>query len=256
MFDRPRVIPCLLIDGRNLVKTVRFKQPRYLGDPINAIKIFNEKEVDELCVLDITRNRSKVDFEYLEKMATEAFMPLSYGGGIDRIEQAAELFHMGFEKIVLNTSLVEKPNLITSIAERFGSQSVIASIDVKKNLFGKRTCYIRCATKSTGRDPLKLCVEAEKLGAGEILLNSISNDGMMNGYDISLIKEITSSVNIPVIACGGAGQISHFREAVIEGGAHAVAGGSIFVYYGPKKAVLINYPTESEMQKANLFQGV
>ena len=254
MFDRPRIIPCLLIDRGKLVKTVRFKNPRYLGDPVNAIKIFNEKEVDELCILDITKNSSKkIDFELLKNMSTESFMPLSYGGGIRTLDEAEEIFHIGFEKVTLNTSLVENPSLITNIANRFGSQSVIASIDVKDNIFSQKNCYIRCGTKKIKVKPRELCMMAEGLGAGEILLNSITKDGMMTGYDTALIKEISSSVKIPVIACGGAGKIEHFQDAVVEGGAHAVAGGSIFVYYGAKRAVLISYPTENELLQAKIY---
>lgn len=255
MFDRPRIIPCLLIDDRNLVKTIRFRKPRYLGDPINAIKIFNEKEVDEVCILDITRNVNKqIDFYYLKKMTTEAFMPLSYGGGIKTVADAAELFRIGFEKVVLNTSLVEKPDLIGEIADRFGSQSVVASVDVKTGFRGKKTCFISNGLSNTKKSPLELCKEAEALGVGEILLNSITNDGMMGGYDIALLREVTSEINIPVIACGGAGTLEHFKTAVEKGGAHAVAGGSIFVYFGAKKAVLINYPTEEEMRNSGLYE--
>lgn len=254
MFNRPRIIPCLLIDNRKLVKTIRFKNPRYLGDPINAIKIFNEKEVDELCILDIRKyNLKKIDFEYLRKMTTEAFMPLSYGGGIQTIDEVTELFRMGFEKVILNTALVERPILITDIVNRFGSQSIVASVDVKDNIFGRKNCYIRCGTKKIEMNPVDLCIYAESLGVGEIFLNSITRDGMMSGYDIAMLKEISSSVNVPVIACGGAGKLQHFHEAIVDGGAHAVAGGSIFLYYGAKKAVLISYPSEDERLQAEIY---
>ncbi|MCI8957380.1 MAG: imidazole glycerol phosphate synthase subunit HisF [Eubacterium sp.] len=252
MFDRPRVIPCLLIQNKNMVKTKYFKNPNYLGDPINAVKIYNEKMVDELCILDITRNKKEIDFDYLYNIATEAFMPLSYGGGIETIEQIKELFWIGFEKVVINTSLVKNPVLIEQAVSYAGSQSIVASIDVKKTIFGKQKCFIKCGSRNTGFSPISLAKRAEELGVGEILLNSIDCDGMMKGYDLRLIREISANIRIPLIACGGAGRISDLKEA-IEAGANAVAAGSMFVYYGENKAVLINYPDEKEMIKAELF---
>lgn len=252
MFDRPRVIPCLLIHNKNMVKTKCFKNPNYLGDPINAVKIYNEKMVDELCVLDITRNRKGIDFDYLYSIATEAFMPLSYGGGIETIDQVKQLFRIGFEKVVINTSLVRNPVLISQIVSYAGSQSIVASIDVKKTIFGKQRCFIHCGSKNSGISPINLAKRAEKLGVGEIFLNSIDCDGMMKGYDLKLIHEISENIRIPLIACGGAGRFSDLKKA-IEAGANAVAAGSIFVYYGEKRAVLIHYPDEDEMIKAGLL---
>lgn len=254
MFDRPRLIPCLLMDNGNLVKTKKFKNPNYLGDPINTVKIYNEKEVDELCILDITKKAKKIDFDFLKNITMEAFMPLSYGGGIVEIEQAKKLYHIGFEKLVFNTSLIEKPDLIREVSTYAGSQSVVASIDVKKNPWFGSKCFIDCGRKRINITPVSLAKQAEELGAGEIFLNSMDRDGMMEGYDLNLIREVALSVNIPVIACGGAGTIEDLKLA-IEAGAHAAAAGSIFVYYGTRNAVLINYPDEDSLIQSGIFAG-
>ncbi len=255
MFDRPRIIPSLLIDNYKLVKTIKYQNPRYLGDPINAIKIFNEKEVDELCVLDITRNKNKrIDFEYLQKITSEAFMPLSYGGGIKTEEEAIELVRIGFEKVVINSAFASDPSILNKISASCGSQSVVASIDVKTDVFGRKRFYSQWGTKNEKISPLEMCKIAEASGAGELLVNSITNDGMMNGYDIDLLKEITDSVGIPVIACGGAGKISDLYDGAKQAHVSALCAGSMFVYYGKKKAVLINYPSEKEMREAGLYE--
>lgn len=249
MYMRPRIIPCLTMIDRGLVKTTQFKNPRYLGDPVNSVKIFNGKGVDELCILDIRASSQQKgpDFEYLKDIASEAFMPLSYGGGITKLSEIEQLFYIGYEKVVINTALVNKPELIKEAVAFAGSQSIVASIDVKTELFGKRTCYIHDGTKKVNMDPVTLAIQAEKLGVGEIFINSISRDGTMQGYDIDLIKQITSAVKIPVIACGGAKDIQDFKKALQDGGAHAVAAGSMFVYYGKQKAVLITVPLEEEL---------
>lgn len=254
MIIRPRIIPTLLIDEGNLVKTKHFKNPNYLGDPINAIKIFNEKGVDELCVLDISASKkSKTpDMKLLKNMATEAFMPLSYGGGVTTFEQMKEIFYMGFEKVVLNTSFVQNFDLFEKAAVYFGSQSIVASVDYKKGL-GKNSCYIMDGTQKVRYTPVELSLEAEKLGAGEILLYSIDHDGMKNGYDIKMISEITRRIQIPVIACGGAGDLKDLKNA-LDAGAHAVAAGSLFVYFGNRDAVLINFPDEKELIQNNIFE--
>jgi len=244
-----------LLKEQGLVKTVKFAYPNYLGDPVNAVKIFNEKEVDELCVLDIeaSKEEKKPDFEFLERIASEAFMPLSYGGGISCLEDIKKIFHIGFEKVVLNTIFVEKPELVQEAAAYAGSQSIVVSIDVKKNLFKGYTAFIKGGTVKTEKEPYILAKMAESIGAGEILVNSIDRDGTMKGYDLELIKEITKCVGIPVIACGGAGGIDDLKAALTEGGAHAVAAGSMFVYYGRKKAVLINTPSEKELFDKGIF---
>lgn len=255
MYNRPRIIPCLLIQNQGLVKTVKFSNPNYLGDVINAVKIFNEKEVDELCLLDITASVEKrePDFEFLQDISSEAFMPMSYGGGITNLEQAKKIFYIGYEKVILNTSFVENPGLINKIAGYAGSQSVVVSIDAKKKLLNGYHCYINGGRLKTDKTPQELAVLAENLGAGEILLNSLDRDGTMQGYDLNLVKSVTEKVHIPVIACGGASGIHDLKQVLKEGHAHAAAAGSIFVYYGKKKAVLINMPEEQELITGGVY---
>ena len=252
MFDRPRIIPTLLIDNGRLVKTIQFNRPNYLGDPINAVKIFNEKLADELCILDISRNRKDIDYGFLHDLATEAFMPLSYGGGITSVEQVKKLFKIGFEKVTINSGLFSGPTLIREAVKYAGSQSIVASIDVRKTLLHGNKCFICNGSKNTRIAPIDMARKAEELGVGELFLNSIDRDGMMNGYDLDLIREVSSVLSIPMIACGGAGGLADIKSA-IDAGAQAVAAGSIFVYYGAKKAVLINYPTETELSEAGIF---
>lgn len=254
MFNRPRIIPTLLIDDRDLIKTVQFGKRTYLGDPVNAVKIFNRKGIDELSILDIgaSKNQREPDYEILKDIASEAFMPLSCGGGITDLEQVYELLKIGYEKVVLNTALVRNPELITKSAENFGSQSIVASIDAKKTGSGYK-CFISDGTEESKWNPVDLAKEAERLGAGEIIINSIDNDGMMKGYDIDLVRSVSDSVNIPVIAIGGAGGINDLKTVLHEGHAHAVAGGSMFVYYGKLKAVLITAPSEEELTAAGIY---
>ena len=248
---RPRVIPCLLLKNDGLVKTVKFKDPKYLGDPINIVRIFNDKEVDELIFLDITatiENRPP-NLEVLSKITSECFMPLGYGGGIRTLEDVKKLLAMGVEKIVLNTSAVEDPALIRAAADYAGSQAVVISIDVKKTMFGKYEVYTRGGKKGTGLDPVKFAAEMEKQGAGELFVNSIDRDGMMQGYDLELVRRVADSVTVPVVACGGAGNIQHLAEA-IQAGASAAAAGSMFVFQGPLRGVLISYPAQEELKRA------
>lgn len=256
MFTRPRIIPTLLIDDRDLIKTVQFGKRTYLGDPVNAVKIFNRKGIDELSILDIgaTRNNRDPDFELLKDIASEAFMPLSYGGGVKTVEQIHDLLAIGYEKIVLNTALVRTPELITKAAEMFGSQSVVASIDAKKT-GGRYKCCIADGTEVVNKTPVNLAKEAEKLGAGEIIINSIDQDGMMSGYDIELVKSVVDVVKVPVIAIGGAGGIKDLKNVLENGHAHAAAGGSMFVYYGRLKAVLITAPSEAELTAAGIYRN-
>lgn len=255
MIKRPRVIPLLCIDGEDLVKTTQFKKPRYLGDPINAVKIFNGKFVDELCILDITasKNNKGPQFDLLKDIAVQAFMPLSYGGGITKIEEIKRLFKMGYEKVVINTAFIQQPELIQQAAAFAGNQSIVVSIDVKRSITGKPIVYTMDGTVKVNQSLTAVAQLAEKLGAGELIINSIDRDGMMNGYDIELIKEVTEAVSIPVIACGGASTVNDFKQALNEGGAHAVAAGSLFVYYGPKKAVLITAPSEKSLVDAGVY---
>ena len=248
---RPRVIPCLLLKNEGLVKTVKFKDPKYLGDPINIVRIFNDKEVDELIFLDIlaTVENRRPNFELLGKITSECFMPLGYGGGIRTLEDVKQLLSMGVEKIVLNTSAVENPSLIRAAADYASSQAVVISLDVKKTLLGKYEVYTRGGKKGTGLDPVKFAVEMEKQGAGELFLNSIDRDGTMQGYDLELVRRVADSVTVPVVACGGAGNIQHLAEA-IQAGASAAAAGSMFVFQGPLRGVLISYPAQEELKRA------
>jgi imidazole glycerol-phosphate synthase subunit HisF len=248
---RPRVIPALLLKGQGLVKTVKFKDPKYLGDPINIVRIFNDKEVDELALLDITatpENRGP-QFELLKNITSEAFIPLAYGGGIRSMEDVRKLLSIGIEKLIMNTSAVENSSLIRETADYAGSQAVVASIDVKKNFLGKYEVFTRCGQKKTGLDPVKHAIEMEKMGAGEIIINSIDRDGTMQGYDLDLVRRVADAVSVPVVACGGAGNLTHVSEAIKQGHASAAAAGSIFVFQGPLRGVLISYPTPKELKE-------
>ncbi|MFZ5945165.1 MAG: AglZ/HisF2 family acetamidino modification protein [Bacillota bacterium] len=252
---KSRVIPCLLLKNRGLVKTVKFKDPRYIGDPINCVKIFNDKEVDELVFLDIqaTMGKRKPQFDIISDIASECFMPLCYGGGINTLEDIQKILNIGVEKIAINSHAIEKPEFVRDASRAFGSQSIVVSIDVKKSLFGKYQVYSDSGIKSTRLTPIEHAMRMEEMGAGEILLNSIDKDGTMAGYDLELIKMVSESVHIPVIACGGAGDISHFKEAIDFGKASAVAAGSLFVFQGSLRAVLINYPEYKVLE--NLLNG-
>jgi cyclase len=245
-----RVIPCLLLRDGGLVKTVKFKDSKYLGDPINAVRIFNEKEVDELVFLDISATPAgrAPNFDLVEDIASEAFMPFSYGGGISRLDQIKRLYHLGVEKIILNTAAALSPQLVSDAALLAGSSGVVVSIDVRRGRLGKYTVCIQCGQHDTKRDPVSYAQEMERHGAGEILLNSIDRDGTMQGYDLELIGLVAEAVSVPVVAVGGAGVLSHFRQAVDKGAA-AVGAGSMFVFHGKHRAVLITYPDYGELEK-------
>ena len=247
---KTRVIPCLLLKDLGLVKTVKFQDEKYVGDPINAVKIFNEKEVDELIFLDImaTAEKRKPPFELLAKIASECFIPFSYGGGIRNIEDMKKILEIGIEKVALNSYAFQDPLFIKKAAEEFGSQSIIVSIDARKNANGNYEVFIDRGQKATGKNPLEWALVVEKLGAGEILLNSIDRDGTMEGYDLGLIEIVAKSVQIPVIASGGAGKLEDFQKAKVAG-ASAVSAGSLFVFVGPYRAVLMNYPSQEELEK-------
>lgn len=247
---RTRVIPCLLLQHQGLVKTLKFRNPKYIGDPINTIKIFNDKEVDELIILDIAASREKTgpNYSVIETIATECFMPVCYGGGITNYEQVEALVKLGIEKVTLNTAAFTTPGLITKLAEAFGSQAIVVAVDVKKNLFGKYEVVIEDGTQTTKKDPVTYAKEVARLGAGELFVNSIDRDGTMQGYDTSLIAKVAAAVTVPVIASGGAGTLQDFTEAV-NAGASAVAAGSMFVFHGPHRAVLINYPGQDELRQ-------
>lgn len=244
MSIRPRIIPMLLLRHGGLVKTRGFKDPVYVGDPINAVRIFNEKEVDELILLDImaTPEGSGPSFEALADIASEAFMPLAYGGGIRTAADARQILASGFEKVVINTAAVESDALVRDLASTAGSQSVVVSMDIRRKLFGRSEVYAAGGRKATGLDPVAHAVNMQQAGAGEILVNSINRDGTMRGFDLDLIKEVAASVDIPVVAAGGAGSLADF-SAALRCGASAVSAGSFFVFQGKHRAVLISYPT-------------
>lgn len=246
---RPRVIPALLLRGSGLVKTVKFDSPKYLGDPRNAVRIFNEKEVDELVLLDIvaTREAKPPQFELIREIVTEAFMPIAYGGGLRSLDDCLRMLAVGVEKVVLNTAACDDPSLVSRLAERLGGSTVVASIDVRRSMFGKYEVYCRAGQQRTGRDPVSWAREMESRGVGEILLTSIDRDGTMGGYDLELIRSVATAVSVPVVACGGAGQVADLGRAVAEGGAAAAAAGSLFVFKGRHRAVLISFPTMQEL---------
>lgn len=245
---RPRIIPSLLIHDKGLVKTVKFKDHKYIGDPINAVKIFNEKEVDELAVFDIdaTVLGNEPNYILIEKLANQSRMPLCYGGGVKTVKQAQKIFSLGVEKIALSSSIIQNPNLITEISEKVGSQSVIVVLDVKKKLLGGYEIYTHNGKKSTGISPIKFAEMAQKLGAGEVIINSIDNDGMMNGFDMNIIAKVREKTTIPLTVLGGAGNLEDIKKVILNNGIIGVAAGSLFVFRGVYKAVLINYPSKDE----------
>jgi cyclase len=248
-----RVIPALLLKNAGLVKTQRFKDPKYVGDPINAIRIFNDKEVDELMVLDITVSKEQREPNYalIEQFAGECFMPLAYGGGIKTVAQAKQLFSLGVEKVCIQTAALNNPRLITELAAQFGSQSIIVSIDIKRNWLGKPQLYHSATGKTLSgswQEQLQALVIA---GAGEVLLNAVDKDGTLSGADLELIRQATKDLEVPLIAVGGISSLNDIKAAV-DAGASAVAAGAFFVFHGPHRAVLITYPQYHELE--NLFK--
>jgi imidazole glycerol-phosphate synthase subunit HisF len=250
---RIRVIPALLLHNKGLVKSVKFKNYKYVGDPINAVKIFNEKEVDELAIIDIDASRENrvPDIQRMEEIVSEAFMPIAYGGGITTVDQVKRILSVGVEKVILNKAAFRNPALISEIAKQYGSQSVVVSIDYKNNFFGKSLVYIENGKTSTGIDPMTYARKMEEAGAGEILLNSIERDGTFTGYDLDMIEKISHFINIPMIASGGASNLSDFKKAA-DYGASAVSAGSMFVFQRPHRAVLISYPSQKDLE-ANVY---
>lgn len=240
----------MLLQKGGLVKSVKFKNHQYIGDPINAVKIFNEKEVDEIAILDISATAEKrgPDFGQVKRIASEAFMPLAWGGGISTLRQIQELINLGVEKIILNHSAVNNPSLISEAAKWAGSQSIVVSMDVKKNILGKYKVYIHNGSKNISIDPVSFATQMQSAGAGEVLLQDIDRDGSFTGYNLEIIRMISSKLDIPLIAAGGAGSIDDFSAAV-HAGASAVAAGSFFVLQRPHRAVLISYPAQEELKK-------
>lgn len=241
-----RYIPCLLLKDNGLVKTVKFKNPKYIGDPINTVRIFNEKEVDELIFLDIdaTPKNKEPNYKLLAEIANECFMPLAYGGGIKTFDQAQKIFNIGIEKVAINSSVHENLNLISQISEVYGSQAVIGVIDVKKNFFGKKEVVYNSANNKSKFSPNEWAQKLVNAGVGEILVTSVDNEGTWSGFDIETIKSITESVNVPVVANGGAGNVEHLKDAIVKGKASAVAMGSMVVYQKKDFGVLINFPNK------------
>ena len=247
---RPRVIPVLLLKNLGLVKSVKFKDYRYIGDPINAVKLFNDLGADELAFMDILANQENrsISLDFVRRVGDEANMPFSVGGGIRSIQEIQQILKAGAEKVILNTMAAENPDFIKDASDEFGSSTIVICMDVRKNLMGGKLTYIYSGKKSTQYDPVTFAKIAEYKGTGEIIINSIEQDGMMNGYDISLIRSVSEAVRIPVVALGGAGCYNDLRKATFEGYASAVAAGSLFIYHGPRRAVLINYPAKEELQ--------
>ena len=250
-FESVRMVPLLLLRGRSFVKTTRFRNPIYLGDPLNIIRIFNEKAVDEIAILDIdaTRERRGPNFDYIAAIAEEAFMPLSYGGGITNLDDAQRLFRGGVEKVILNSAMHRNLKLATEISEAFGSQAIAGMIDVKKNWLDRHQVSSGVRQRTQVSSPVEWAHKLVEAGVGEIILQAIDRDGTMNGYDLDALHAITSEISVPVMVCGGASSIQDMVRAVVDGGASAVAAGALFVFYGPHRAVLINPPSQDEFQR-------
>ena len=252
---RPRVIPCLLVKNGGLVKTIRFGQPKYVGDPINAVRIFNEKTVDELIVADIevTAQRGEPNYKMIANLAAECRMPLCYAGGVRTAEQVERIVSLGVEKVAIGSAAIETPALISEAARRVGNQSIVVVMDIKKaGLFSRYEIFSHNGSRATGHDPIPYAKNAESAGAGEILVNSIDQDGLMKGYDLNLIDQVYSSVKIPISVVGGAGSLSDIENLIQRYGIIGAVAGSLFVFKGKYRAVLINYPNIE--QKANIWE--
>jgi len=240
----------LLLKNQGLVKSVSFKNHRYIGDPINAVKIFNDLKADELVFLDIlaSKERRTISLDFVKNVGEEANMPFAVGGGITTLDHIQKIIAAGAEKVVINTKAVLEPDFIRKASEAFGSSTIVVCIDVKKKFLGKEQTWILNGTKPTGMDPIEFAKRIEELGAGEIIIQSIDRDGTMQGYDLALIRKISETVKIPVVALGGAGNIQHMKLAYSEAFANGLAAGSMFVYHGARNGILINYPEEKEIK--------
>ncbi len=246
----PRVIPVLLLRGRGLVKGVRFKKHVYVGDPMNAVRIFDDKEVDELLILDITATAEgrTPPLDLIERVADQCLMPFGVGGGVTRVSEARDLLSAGAEKICLNTAALEQPDIVSRLADAFGRQSVVVCLDVKKSWTGRREVVSRCAGRKLSGDVAQVARDIAARGAGELIVQSVDRDGTMEGYDIELTRAVSRAVDVPVIALGGAGSNEDLRRVLTEGEAAAAAAGSLFVFHGPRRAVLITYPDKAELE--------
>jgi len=249
--NRPRIIPVLQIHKRGLVKTANFKIEKYIGDPINAVRILDEKEVDELVLLDISASKERrgPDFELIRELAQECFMPLCYGGGVTNLTEFETLFQLGVEKVAVNSECFGGFDLVSRASNLFGSQSVVVSIDVKRNFLGGHAVFSHSGRQVREKNPAVFAKNAQDAGAGEIFLTSVDQDGSRSGFDLPIICAVASQISVPLIACGGGGELSHFRNALVAGGASAAAGGSFFVLHGKHKAVLITYPDPDKIAK-------
>ena len=248
---RPRIIPVLLLKNKGLVKSVKFKNHRYIGDPINAVKIFNDHKADELVFLDIIASKEKrtISLDFIRNVGEEANMPFAAGGGIHTVQSIREIISAGAEKVVINAKASSYPDFIKEASETFGSSTIVVCMDVKKNIFGKEQIWRYNGTQSTGYSAVEFAQLMEHKGAGEIIIQSIEQDGKMQGYDIQLVKKISEAVSIPVVALGGAGNLNHLKEAFTKGYANGLAAGSMFIYHGQRNAVLVNYPNKNEIKE-------
>ena len=248
---RPRLIPCLLVQNGGLVKTVNFANHKYVGDPINAVRIFNEKEVDELVVLDIdaTIKHAEPDYQLISHLASECRMPLCYGGGVQTVTQIEKIISLGVEKVAVSSAVIENPKLISDAAIRVGSQSLVVVIDVRKTgLLCRHEVVTHNGSRRTGLNPVEFASYMAELGAGEIVINSVDRDGEMKGYDLDLVEQVRQKINLPLTVLGGAGSLDDFRELVDRFGLIGAAAGSLFVFKGKYRAVLINYPNRVEKE--------
>ncbi|MGA1977618.1 MAG: AglZ/HisF2 family acetamidino modification protein [Bacteroidales bacterium] len=248
---RPRIIPVLLLKNKGLVKSIKFKNHRYIGDPINAVRIFNELKADELAFIDIlaTREKRTISPDFVRNVGEEANMPFSAGGGIRTLEDIRRILGAGAEKVILNTIAGEDPVFVRKAADTFGTSTISVCIDVKKNVWGKEKAWIRAGEKSIQPDPVRFAKQMEENGAGEIVIQSIDRDGTMKGYDIDLVKRIAGSVGIPVVCLGGAGEFEDMVTINSEVQLNGLAAGSLFIYHGKRRAVLVNYPEKKQILK-------
>ena len=245
-----RVIPCLLLQDGGLVKTENFKNPRYLGDPINAVKIFNKKEVDELIFIDIqaSKNKTEPNWEIIKDLASECFMPLAYGGGISSLDQIRQLLKIGVEKVIINQEAIKNPSFITHAVEHFGSSTIVCAVDIKKNIWGKYEVYDHVKGILTGQSPLDYISKLDKLGVGEVFINNVNREGTFEGIDLDIVKSVINKISIPLIICGGVSSLADILLAA-KSGVSGISVGSMFVFQGPHRAVLISYPSYEDFQK-------
>ena len=246
---RPRVIPVLLLKERILVKTTAFSAPQYIGDPINAVRIFNDSKADELVFLDIsaTAQNRLISLDFVREVGEEANMPFAVGGGIRTLDHIREVIAAGAEKVIIGTAAADNPDFVRQASEAFGASTIVVCMDVNKNWLGRQQVWVRNASKATGIPPIDFAKKMEEMGAGELIIQSVSRDGTMKGYDIELTKAVADAISIPVVALGGAGSLTHLAQGYREGHANGLAAGSMFVYQGTRKGVLINYPERAEM---------